>query len=75
MSDEATDLDVLESQLPPMSREATKMAYRQALAAGQSVMEAEDGVIYETFPDGTRRIVKNIARPVPLKNGRKFTIR
>ena len=50
-------------------------ALTKALDSGQSVLQSEQGVIYEVFPDGTRKRVKEIEPPTPVEPGKKITIR
>jgi hypothetical protein len=69
------DIQNLESQFPPLSGSAFSAARKQALDAGLSVLESEDGAIYETFPDGSRKLVKKIEPPTPVVIGSIFTIR
>lgn len=57
-------LDYLEEHLPELMATATKQAYWQTLASGQSVLIAEAGKLMEVFPDGTRKFIKDIAKPV-----------
>jgi len=45
------------------------------LASGQTVLESENGFIYEVFPDGRRVPVKQIEAPTPVAPGSKITIR
>lgn len=56
-------LDYLEAHLPELMATATKQAYWQTLASGQSVLIAEDGKLVEVFPDGTKQVIKDIAKP------------
>jgi hypothetical protein len=72
MSDQ--DIQNLESQFPAASGSAFAAAREQALASGQSVLQSKQGVIYEVFPDGTRKRVKDIEPPTPVMPGRKITI-
>jgi hypothetical protein len=69
------DIQNLESQFPPLSGSAFAAARKQALDAGLSVLESEGGAIYETFPDGSRKLVKKIEPPTPVVIGSIFTIR
>jgi hypothetical protein len=64
------ELDFLESHIPDLAESAFKKAYLDALSSGTSVLEAIDGKIIETFPDGTQKIIKEIAadRKVNIKN-------
>lgn len=73
MSDQ--DIQKLESMLPPASGSAFAAARAETLASGQSVLQSEQGVIYEVFPDGTRRRVKEIEPPTSVVPGSKVTIR
>ncbi len=73
MSDQ--DIQKLENQFPAVSGSAFAAAREQALAFGQSVLQSDQGVIYEVFPDGTRRAVKRVEPPTPVVTGSKFTIR
>jgi hypothetical protein len=73
MSDQ--DIQKLESEFPPLSGSAFAAARKQALDAGLSVVESDNGVIYETFPDGSRKLVKKIDPPTPVVTGSIFTIR
>jgi hypothetical protein len=72
MSDQ--DIQNLESQFPAASGSAFAAAREQAFASGQSVLQSKQGVIYEVFPDGTRKRVKDIDPPTPVMPGRKITI-
>ena len=73
MSDQ--DIQKLESQFPAVSGAAFATARAQVLASGQSVLESQDGVIYEVFPDGHRLQVKKIEPPTQVVSGSIFTIR
>jgi len=73
MSDQ--DIQRLESQFPAVSGSAFAAAREQALAAGQSVLESKQGVIYEVFPDGHRRRVKEIEPPTQIAPGYKVALR
>jgi hypothetical protein len=73
MSDQ--DIQRLESQFPAVSGSAFAAAREQTLAAGQSVLESKQGVIYEVFPDGHRRQVKKIEPPTQFSLGYKIAIR
>ena len=63
MSDQ--DIQRLESQFPAVSGSAFAAAREQTLASGQSVLQSEQGMIYEVFPDVTRNLVKKISPPHP----------
>jgi hypothetical protein len=73
MSDQ--DIQKLESQFPPASGSAFAAARERVLQSGQSVLQAEDGVIYEVFPDGRRVEVKKIEPPTQFTAGSIYTIK
>ncbi|MFN3849672.1 MAG: hypothetical protein ACK4NY_09600 [Spirosomataceae bacterium] len=59
-------IDFLEKQIPIMAEYATKQAYIETLASGDKVMIAENGNLVEIYPDGSRKIVKKIAKPIKV---------
>jgi hypothetical protein len=73
MSDQ--DIQKLESLFPPTSGSAFAAAREETLASGQSFLQSERGVIYEVFPNGTRKRVKEIEPPTPVTPGFKVSIR
>jgi hypothetical protein len=74
MPEENDQIKMLENQFPAASGSAFVAAREVALASGQSVLESENGMIYEVFPDGRRVPVKKIEPPVPARSGQKITI-
>ena len=60
------ELDFLEQQIPVLAETATKQAYWQTLASGDSVMIAENGQLIEVSPDGSRKVLKEIGKPVKV---------
>ncbi len=48
MSDQ--EIQNLENQFPPLSGSAFAAARERVLQSGQSVMQSENGIIYEVFP-------------------------
>lgn len=71
---EEKELDHLEQHIPELAQAAVTQAYWQALAAGSSVLESDNGVIYEVFPDGTRKVVKMIEPPTCVTIGEKWIL-
>ena len=61
----------LETHIPELAQSAGTQAYWQTLASGNSVLQSDNGIIYEVFPDGTRTVVKNITPPTPVRIGEK----
>ena len=60
------ELDYLEQQIPILAETATKQAYWQTLALGDKVMIAEDGKLIEVSPDGSRKVIKEIEKPMKV---------
>lgn len=75
MADEEKHISDLELQFPLLSGVAFTAARQQTLASGQSVLQSEQGAIYEVFPDGTRRRVKEIEPSTPVTPGSRITLR
>jgi hypothetical protein len=75
MADQEDKIELLESQFPAASGSAFAAARASVLASGQSVLQSEQGFIYEVFPNGSRVVVKQIEPPIPAVPGRKITIR
>jgi hypothetical protein len=75
MSEQEINILRLENEFPAVSGTAFATTRANALAAGQSVLQSEDGFIYEVFPDGRRVFVKQIEPPTHVKPGSKFIIR
>jgi hypothetical protein len=65
----------LEEHIPELAQAAVTQAYWQTLASGNSVLQSENGVIYEVFPDGTRTIIKKIAPPIPVDVGETWVLK
>jgi hypothetical protein len=75
MADQENNIEILESQFPAVSGSAFAAAREEVLASGQSVLQSEQGYIYEVFPSGRRVPVKKIEPPTPVVSGSKITIR
>ena len=67
------ELDFLEQQIPILAETAMKQAYWQTLTSGDKVMIAENGFLVEVSPDGSRKVVKEIGKPMKVTK-RIFTI-
>jgi len=61
----------LEEHIPDLAEAAFKQAYWQALADGSSVLEVDDNAIVEVFPDGTRKIIKQIGAAISVTPGQR----
>ena len=75
MSEQERKLRERELDIPAASGAAFADAFQQAIASGQSVLQAENGKIYEVFPDGRRRFIKQIQQPTAVEPGTKVKIR
>lgn len=75
MIDKSDDrIEKLEEQFPPASGVAFSNARDSVLASGQSVLQSENGALFEVFPDGTRRFVRSIDPPVPVDPSQKIEL-
>ena len=74
MTDPEKTLDYLEQQIPSLSADAVNVAYWQALASGQKVLVSREDGIYQSFPDGTRELVKPLAQPLHVAVGTRVRI-
>lgn len=61
----------LEALIPELAEGAVKQAYCKNLAAGRKVVEAVNGQLIESFPDGTSRVIKPLAAPTPVFLGQR----
>lgn len=62
----------LEEQIPKLAVQALNQAYYNALASGQSVLEAINGELIETRPDGTFRFLKSLPSPIVIVPGQRL---
>ncbi len=75
MSEEEQIILELDEQIPAMAGAVFAAARARTLASGQSVLESDNGAIYEVFPDGTRKWVMAIAPPIVVKKGTIIMLR
>ncbi|MBC8354072.1 MAG: hypothetical protein H8E66_18935 [Planctomycetes bacterium] len=69
------DSEMLESVLPLASGEAFAAARSHVLALGKSVLQSENGFIYEVYPDGRARLVKITDPPTLIDLGHEIRLR
>jgi len=62
----------LEELIPSLAEEALKMARTRTLQSGRSVVEAVDGKLIESLPDGIFTILRSLAAPIPVTPGQKL---
>jgi hypothetical protein len=59
----------LEMHIPELAEGAVKQAYCKALTSGRRVIEAINGQLVESSPDGTTRVLKSLPLPTPVVPG------
>lgn len=62
----------LEEHIPELAAAAITQAYWSALASGSTVLEADNGMLVEVYPDGTRKIIKPLPPRIKVTPGQKF---
>ena len=55
-----------EKRIPQLAEDAVKQARSKALKAGRKVVEAVDGKLIETYPDGSHKVLKRLTAPIPV---------
>jgi hypothetical protein len=63
-----------EACIPLAAAAAFASASKRVLESGDSVLLAEDDVLYEVFPDGMRKRIKPIQASVVVKAGERIRI-
>jgi hypothetical protein len=58
-----------EDQIPELAKLATKLAYRQVLASGSSVLISKNGEIRRVFPNGSTEFVMKSVRAIRMRKG------
>jgi hypothetical protein len=64
----------LEEHIPDLADAALKQAYWQALATGSSVLVSEEGELVEIFPDGTRKVLKQLEPQTDVILGQRLEL-
>ena len=64
----------LEEHIPDLADAAVKQAYWQALATGSSVLVSEEGALVEIFPDGTRKVLKQLEPQTAVTLGQRMQL-
>jgi hypothetical protein len=60
-----------ENRIPQLAESAVKQARTRALASGRSVVEAVNGMLIESRPDGTFIVLKSIHAPTVVAPGQQ----
>lgn len=61
----------LEKRIPELAEGAVKQAYCKTLASGRRVVEAINGQLVESSPDGATRVIKPLPPPTPVTPGQR----
>lgn len=64
----------LEEHIPILADAAIKQAYWRALATGSSVLISEEGALVEIFPDGTRKVLKQLEPQTDVISGQRLEL-
>ena len=64
-------MSFLEKRIPELAEGAVKQAYCKNLASGRRVVEAVNGQLVESRPDGSSRVLKSLAAPTPVVPGQR----
>jgi hypothetical protein len=64
----------LEEHIPILADAAVKQAYWQALATGSSVLVSEEDTLVEIFPDGTRKVLKQLEPQTAVISGQRLEL-
>ena len=59
-------MSYLEKRIPELAEGAVKKAYCRTLASGNKVLEAGNGQLVESRPDGTRKVLKTLPGPIAV---------
>jgi hypothetical protein len=68
-------MQFLEEQIPYLAEAAFKQAYLQALASGSSVLISEEDALVEVFPDGSRKVLKQLKPRTPCTLGKHLVLK
>jgi hypothetical protein len=74
MTDADEEIKRLEDQFPLCAGVAFSNARKRVLASGQSVLQTEEGGLYEVFPDGGKVFLKKMDPPVKVQLGLKIRL-
>lgn len=74
MSMTEESMQYLEEHIPILANAAVKQAYWQALATGSSVLVSEEDSLVEIFPDGTRKVLKQLEPQTTVTSGQRLEL-
>jgi len=62
------NMSVREERIPFLAEDAVKMARTKTLSSGRNVVEAVNGKLIESHPDGSYRVIRSLAPPIPASS-------
>ena len=65
------NMTVREERIPFLAEDAVKKARTKTLSSGRNVVEAVDGKLIESHPDGSYRVIRSLAAPITVAPGQK----
>ncbi len=65
------NMTVREERIPFLAEDAVKKARTKTLNSGRNVMEAVNGKLIESHPDGSYRVIRPLAPPITVAPGQK----
>lgn len=65
------EIDNLEQMIPLLASGAVKKAYLDNLSAGNIVLEVLDGILYEVYPDGQKKKIKDLPPLIEVDMNKK----
>jgi len=61
----------LEKRIPELAEGAVKQAYCKTLTSGRRVVEAVNGNLVESNPDGSFKVIKSLTPPTAVVPGQR----
>ena len=65
------DMSYLEGRIPELAEGAVKQAYCKTLISGRRVVEAVNGQLVESHPDGSIKVLKKLEAPARVAVGQR----
>lgn len=66
------NMSVREDRIPFLAEDAVKKARTKTLSSGRNVVEAVDGKLIESHPDGSHKVLRSLSAPIPVAPGQKI---
>lgn len=64
-------MSYLEKRIPELAEGAIKQAYSKTLTSGRRVVEAVNGQLVESRPDGSSKVIKSLTAPTSVIPGQR----